>query len=53
MLRVEGIEVPGLGRGNGVGRVDGEGGLEGLIEAYERGMGELRRVVGASGGRGW
>lgn len=44
MLKIEGVEAPGL-----VGREDGGKGLEQLMEEYESGMRELRRVVEANG----
>lgn len=53
MLRVEGVEAGGREKGTGErdGERDGEGEMEGealevLRERWERGMEELRRVVG-------
>ncbi len=45
MLRVEGVEREGEGEVGGGDGIDGEGGLEGLKERWERGMEGLRRVV--------
>ncbi|KAL6716685.1 hypothetical protein ACLMJK_006253 [Lecanora helva] len=46
MLRIEGMEVPGVVGGEG----EEEKGLEELVEVWERRMGELRRVVDAGVG---
>ncbi len=44
MVRIEGVE-----RGEGAGAGEGEGeGLERLVERFEKGLGELRRVVEGS-----
>lgn len=48
MLRIEGMEVP---RDKGAEQMD-EKGLEDLVQEYERGMEQLRRVVDAGIGSG-
>ena len=50
MLKIEGVEAPATSK-KPVGREDGSPkGLEQLMEEYENGMRELRRVVEANNG---
>lgn len=49
MLKIEGVEAPALKKQVGREEEDDRKGLEQLMEEYENGMRELRRVVEANG----